>query len=88
MTKNRNFFIFSLGKLTKDAERYILKREFFLLERWQMSMDEIKNRVQSIKSQIAAGNPFGEKVLLVAATKTQTAEAINAAIEAGLDAVA
>ncbi|MBO5737348.1 MAG: YggS family pyridoxal phosphate-dependent enzyme [Clostridia bacterium] len=51
-------------------------------------MEEIKQRVQSIKSQIAGGNPFGEKVLLVAATKTQTAEAINAAIEAGVDAVA
>ena len=53
-----------------------------------MSMDEIKTRVQSIKSEIAGGNPFGEKVLLVAATKTQTAEAINVAIEAGVDAVA
>ena len=51
-------------------------------------MDGIKSRVQSLKSQIAGGNPFGEKVLLVAATKTQTADAINAAIEAGVDAVA
>ena len=53
-----------------------------------MLMDEIKQRVQILKSEIEKGNPFGEKVLLVAATKTQSAEAINAAIEAGVDAVA
>lgn len=53
-----------------------------------MSMDEIKQRVQTLKTEIAQGNPFGEKVLLVAATKMQTAEAINVAIEAGVDAVA
>lgn len=51
-------------------------------------MDEIKRRVEALKSQIAQGNPFGEKVLLVAATKTQTVDAINAAILAGVDAVA
>ena len=85
--KKTNFFVFFVGKLTKCAERYILKRQK-LRRRWQMSMEEIKTRVQSIKSEIAGGNPFGEKVLLVAATKTQTAEAINAAIEAGVDAVA
>lgn len=53
-----------------------------------MSMDEIKQRVQMLKTEIAQGNSFGEKVLLVAATKMQTAEAINVAIEAGVDAVA
>ena len=53
-----------------------------------MPMDEIKQRVNLIKSQIANGNSFGERVLLVAATKTQTVDAINAAIEAGVDAVA
>ena len=53
-----------------------------------MSMDEIKQRVQTLKAKIAQGNSFGEKVLLVAATKMQTAEAINVAIEAGVDAVA
>ncbi len=53
-----------------------------------MPMDEIKQRVNLIKSQIENGNPFGERVLLVAATKTQTVDAINAAIEAGVDAVA
>ena len=49
---------------------------------------EITDRVRAIKAELAKGNPFGEKVLLVAATKTQTAEAINEAIEAGVDAVA
>ena len=53
-----------------------------------MPLDEIKQRVQQIKTEIAKGNPFGEKVLLVAATKTQTVEAINTAISAGVDAVA
>ena len=53
-----------------------------------MPMDEIKRRVQELKAELEKGNPFGEKVLLVAATKTQTAEAINAAITAGVDAVA
>ena len=53
-----------------------------------MSASGITQRVQNIKAEIAKGNPFGEKVLLVAATKTQTAEAINEAILAGVDAVA
>ena len=53
-----------------------------------MTGESIKDRVQSIKAEIANGNPFGEKVWLVAATKTQTAEAINEAIAAGVDAVA
>lgn len=51
-------------------------------------MEEIKRRVKALKAEIEKGNPFGERVLLVAATKTQTAEAINAAISAGVDAVA
>ena len=51
-------------------------------------MDGIKQRVQALKSEIEKGNPFGEKILLVAATKTQTADAINEAILAGVDAVA
>ncbi len=49
---------------------------------------EIAERVQNVRKQIANGNPFGERVLLVAATKMQTAENINAAIRAGVDAVA
>ncbi len=48
----------------------------------------IRSNVLSVREKIANGNPFGEKILLVAATKTQTAEAINEAILAGVDAVA
>lgn len=51
-------------------------------------METIKNKVRALKAEIKMGNPFGEKITLVAATKMQTAEAINAAIEAGVDAVA
>lgn len=53
-----------------------------------MEREEIIGRVREIKAETAAGNPFGEPVTLVAATKMQTPEAINAAIEAGVDAVA
>jgi len=53
-----------------------------------MEFLEIKERVQAIKEELQKGNAYGERVLLVAATKTQTAERINAAIEAGVDAVA
>ena len=53
-----------------------------------MQRTEIMARVQAIKAELAAGNPQGEKVLLVAATKTQSAEKINQAIRAGVDAVA
>lgn len=48
----------------------------------------IKNAVERIRKELAGGNPYGEKITLVAATKTQTVEAINAAIEGGVDAVA
>lgn len=53
-----------------------------------MDFAEIENNVQKIRAQLAGGNVFGEKVTLVAATKMQSAEAINAAIRAGVDAVA
>ncbi len=53
-----------------------------------MELSEIQSNVKRIKAELATGNPFGEKVLLVAATKTQRAAAINAAIDAGVDAVA
>ena len=53
-----------------------------------MELSEIQSNVKRIKAELATGNPFGEKVLLVAATKTQSADAINAAIDAGVDAVA
>ena len=48
----------------------------------------IYQAVQQIKEQLKNGNPYGEKVLLVGATKMQSAEAINEAILAGVDAVA
>lgn len=51
-------------------------------------MNEIILQVQKIKSEIEKGNSFGEKITLVAATKTQSAERINYAIEGGVDAVA
>ena len=50
-------------------------------------MDILEN-VTRIKSELAEGNAYGERVFLVAATKMQSVEAINAAIEAGVDAVA
>lgn len=53
-----------------------------------MEKTEIIARVRELKAELAKGNPFGEKVTLVAATKTQTAEVINYAIEGGVDAVA
>ncbi len=48
----------------------------------------IQERVREIKETLKEGNCFGEKVYLIAATKTQTAEDINSAIQAGVDGVA
>ena len=48
----------------------------------------ITQAVQDIREQLKNGNAYGEKVTLVAATKTQSVEAINEAITAGVDAVA
>ena len=48
----------------------------------------ITQRVKEIKEELKNGNSFGEKVLLVAATKMQDVSAINEAIIAGVDAVA
>lgn len=53
-----------------------------------MNATGIKERVEKIKKELSLGNPFGEKIVLVAATKTQTKEAIDEAISAGVDAVA
>ena len=53
-----------------------------------MQTEEIEKKVREIKAQLARGNVFGERVTLVAATKMQTVEVINAAIGAGVDAVA
>ena len=53
-----------------------------------MRKDEITQNVQRIKKELEKGNAFGERVLLCAATKTQSAEDINYAVKAGVDAVA
>ena len=53
-----------------------------------MRKQEITQNVQRIKLEIENGNAYGEKVLLCAATKMQSAEDINFAIQAGVDAVA
>ena len=47
----------------------------------------IEENVKKLLAEID-DNPFGEKVTLVAAVKTRTPEEINAAIAAGVDAVA
>lgn len=44
----------------------------------------ITQNVQEVLARLQKGNCYGEKVTLVAATKTQTAEAINEAIAAGI----
>ena len=54
----------------------------------RMELELIKQRVRDVKRELSGGNPFGEAVTLVAAIKMQTPQAINAAIEAGVDAVA
>lgn len=64
-------------RLTKKAKKSILN-----------AMNTIIENVKTIKEEIKNGNPFGERVTLVAATKMQTAENINAAILGGVDAVA
>lgn len=43
----------------------------------------IAEKVKNALAEIAGGNPFGEKITLVAATKTRTPEEINEAIAAG-----
>ena len=53
-----------------------------------MSKERIQENVRILREKVDKGNAYGEKVLLVAATKMQTAEDINIAIEAGVDAVA
>lgn len=56
--------------------------------RQAMEETEIVRRVNEIRAEIAKGNPFGEKVTLVAAVKTRTPEEIDAAVRAGVDAIA
>ena len=50
--------------------------------------ETIRARIAQIRKELEKGNAYGEKVLLVAATKTQAAEIVNMAIEGGVDAVA
>ncbi|MBE7067793.1 MAG: YggS family pyridoxal phosphate-dependent enzyme [Clostridiales bacterium] len=73
-----------LGRLTKNRVCGILLNG----ERIKMKREQIFTRVAQLKTQLANGNSYGEKVTLVVATKTQSVEAINWAIEAGVDAVA
>ncbi len=66
-----------------------LRKCCILYEKRRVRMHtEITKRVQRLKEELARGNVFHERVTLVAATKMQTAEAINEAIVAGVDAVA
>lgn len=53
-----------------------------------MQTGQITENVTRIKAELSGGNRYGEKILLVAATKMQSADAINEAIAAGVDAVA
>ena len=55
---------------------------------FSMRKAEITENVQKIKAELQKGNTYGEQVLLCAATKMQSAEDINYAILAGVDAVA
>ena len=51
-------------------------------------IETVKENVKRLKQELSLGNPQGEKVSLVLATKMQSIELINAAIEEGVDAVA
>lgn len=73
--------------LTREGKKRIIIKKEIGNERAMADM-EIRQRVQELQLELSKGNPFGEKVLLVAATKMQTAESINEAILAGVDAVA
>ena len=48
----------------------------------------LEENVKNILDEIKGGNPFGEKITLVAATKTQNAETINTAIKSGIEVIA
>lgn len=49
---------------------------------------EIAAKIAKIRAELATGNTFGEKVMLVAATKQRSVEEINEAIRSKVDAVA
>ena len=44
----------------------------------------IEQNVQALLNEISNGNGYGERITLVAATKTRTADEINRAISAGI----
>lgn len=48
----------------------------------------LNEKVKTVLDEIKGGNNLGEKITLVAATKTQSAETINSAIESGITVVA
>lgn len=48
----------------------------------------LSENVAKVLNEISAGNNLGEKITLVAATKMQTAETINAALSFGVEVVA
>ena len=48
----------------------------------------LKDNVERVLNDIAAGNNYGEKITLVAATKTHSVQTINAAIGYGIKVVA
>lgn len=48
----------------------------------------LEDNVSKILAEISAGNNLGEKITLVAATKTMSAETINCAIACGVEVVA
>ena len=52
------------------------------------TMETVFERIKKIQEELEVGNVFGEKVVLVAATKMQPFEKINEAILGGVDAVA
>ena len=51
-----------------------------------MALGEIAKNIERIRREIAV-NCYGEKVTLVAATKTRTVEEIKEAIDGGVDAI-
>lgn len=73
--------------IDKKGQKRYTKREKLCGKRKE-KVDFILENVKGIKAELAQGNRFGERVFLVAATKMQTAEAINRAVFAGVDAVA
>ena len=81
------YFCFILRRFDKEKEKSYNKKERKLGKN-AMEDKQIKKRVEKIKAELSAGNKYGEKVLLCATTKMQTAEDINLAIQAGVDAVA